>query len=528
MRILSPYLFPEHRVGIFIVAALTVLGAGWLISLITSWVRLIRARRTIDSLVTIAPTLIGHLQVMPEEATTAYAGVIAEFHLDRRHAIVKHVESIFLAGVADARLDVAELLRHTEGTLIRGDVARRYLLGVFIIIGLLGTLFGLADSLIALSGNIGATRSQPGLLDVLTGLRSAFAPSVWGIFWSILGTLMFSAYQRFAVGPTFEELQRATLTKWVLTLYPTAGQRLLEATRVSLETVQQVAAFANDVREDTGRLRSAVSTSVKATDQFAKRLAEVRGLLETADLTLQQRLADLAERLTQFGGTLRQWEDMAGRWSRIQDAMLTLQHAQQERLGELKQLLVDQGRSLESREDEFKHRLATLADPIVSVAQQLQTLVGDFVRVLGGALDTLRAELGRQTGVLNASQNALVSTMNALSAELSQALVGQLNVKTDELLVQLRQFDETVRRLRLPFESAADRLVNIALAFEQAAEAMVADVRPRAVPESAPRHLDPALFGRIDATLREILAELRTDRSQPYRLVRRIVEWFQG
>src|SRR5205814_1965510 len=158
---------------------------------------------------------------------------------DRDDPVVAHVETIFTAGITEGRLDIAELLRHTEARLLAGDPARRYLLGVFIIIGLLGTLFGLADSMAALSGSVSDLGPRHGLLQVLKGLRSAFAPSIWGIFWSVISTLVFSVYHRSAVAPTIKLLREATLTQWVLHLYPTAGQRLIEATRRSLEAVEQ-------------------------------------------------------------------------------------------------------------------------------------------------------------------------------------------------------------------------------------------------------------------------------------------------
>src|SRR5439155_1036541 len=83
-------------------------------------------------------------------------------------------------------LDLEELQKRTEGTLHDADSARRYWLGVFVILGLLGTLFGLAEALSELAGQVGGVRTARSFEPLLSGLKSAFAPSIWGVTLTVM------------------------------------------------------------------------------------------------------------------------------------------------------------------------------------------------------------------------------------------------------------------------------------------------------------------------------------------------------
>ena len=72
-------------------------------------------------------------------------------YLDKGSSVTKHLKAIFLAGWNESRLEVGELINHTTSNLFRWNNLFRSVLAVFIVIGLLGTLFGLADSLVELS-----------------------------------------------------------------------------------------------------------------------------------------------------------------------------------------------------------------------------------------------------------------------------------------------------------------------------------------------------------------------------------------
>ena len=95
------------------------------------------------------------------------------------------------------RLDIRELLAHTERSISGSDAARRSFLSVFLIVGLLGTLFGLADSILALLKLLQQNADAgSNLIALLGALKGAFAPSISGVLTSILGTVAYAVYQR--------------------------------------------------------------------------------------------------------------------------------------------------------------------------------------------------------------------------------------------------------------------------------------------------------------------------------------------
>jgi hypothetical protein len=77
---------------------------------------------------------------------------------------------------------------HTTSNLFKWNVPLSSVLAIFIVIGLLGTLFGLAGSLMELASALQA--SAPGTdsmenSEKMTEMKGALAPSIWGIFFTL-------------------------------------------------------------------------------------------------------------------------------------------------------------------------------------------------------------------------------------------------------------------------------------------------------------------------------------------------------
>ena len=105
-----------------------------------------------------------------------------------------------MAGWNESRLEVSELINHTTSNLFRWNNLFRSVLAVFIVIGLLGTLFGLTDSLTDLSPALkestanetnteNSERMTQALGNLMDDVKGAFAPSIWGIIFTVLGVI---------------------------------------------------------------------------------------------------------------------------------------------------------------------------------------------------------------------------------------------------------------------------------------------------------------------------------------------------
>ena len=176
--------------------------------------------------------------------------------------IAEHIRAIFYAGWNNSQLQVESLIKNTANRLFNRNGLLRSVLSLFIILGLLGTLFGLAYSLAQLlpiipsSGQISNNAAAYGLRDLLAQLRGAFAPSICGVGVTILGVLLFSYYSHRCQSVN-NELERLTLTVWVPRLYPSPFQQQLitlvqteELIQQNRENIQNATKFAANIKTD--------------------------------------------------------------------------------------------------------------------------------------------------------------------------------------------------------------------------------------------------------------------------------------
>lgn len=176
--------------------------------------------------------------------------------------IASHIRAIFEAGWNNSQLQIEPLIKNTARRLFSRNGLLRSILSLFIIIGLLGTLFGLAHSLAELlplmpdGDHLTNTAAAQGLTNLLKRLTGAFAPSIWGVSSTIVGVLILSFYLK-SCQSVLVELELLTLTVWVPSLYPNPFQQQLttliqteDLIRQNRAHVETVANFASHIRED--------------------------------------------------------------------------------------------------------------------------------------------------------------------------------------------------------------------------------------------------------------------------------------
>ena len=150
------YLSPTNPIALGIITFLMGFFFVWLIGLLKYWHWLWTERKHIESNQNIQPLVTARQErdhgrkdnnqkADPENAFNEFRN---ESSLNRRSPIANHLKAIFLAGWDETRLEVGELINHTTSALFKWNNLFRSMLAVFIVIGLLGTLFGLTDSLI--------------------------------------------------------------------------------------------------------------------------------------------------------------------------------------------------------------------------------------------------------------------------------------------------------------------------------------------------------------------------------------------
>lgn len=301
----SEYLLPTNSIALGIVISLFCFFIAWLVKLIADWRILSRKRREIENNHDIQPLVTARQerdlrQEDNKEVTDAnliFRDFCAERSLDQNSFISKHLKSIFLAGWNESRLEVSELINHTTSNLFRWNSLFRSVLAVFIVIGLLGTLFGLTDSLVRLSPELrknaqtqtstennewdtateSATESSTRITDALSKLmediKGAFAPSIWGIIFTIAGVIFYGIYLQVACHPVKSTLEQLTLTVWVPQLYPTASQTLIQ-------TLQQSESQMRQGFETAAQFSEAVATVQSNINEFNEGLTQAHAITQ--------------------------------------------------------------------------------------------------------------------------------------------------------------------------------------------------------------------------------------------------------
>ena len=137
--------------------------------------------------------------------------------------LFEHLKAIYNAGYKSSRLDSDLLVKNTTNKIFRGIDTVRTLISLFLVVGILGTLVGLAMTITSL--RVSSSAAGKYTLD-LSNLGGAFAPSMWGVFCTIVFVAFFSVLiQEGCINRLTEKLTNSTINTWLPVLYPTDFQK---------------------------------------------------------------------------------------------------------------------------------------------------------------------------------------------------------------------------------------------------------------------------------------------------------------
>jgi hypothetical protein len=301
-------LFPDNPAAALIVGILLILVALWCGVLVIWSVGLNRRQKEMErcsnveslrdglkTLTALSVTSTGSALVALEtKAQTVFSDYCDAVQVKVDGVIAQHIKAIFDAGWKGSRLDIAELNKHTTARLYRTHALLQSLLAIFIIVGLLGTLIGLSSSLAQLSpltlgGSVqSATELSQGLNHLLGELKSAFAPSIWGVLLTLICVLVLSSYVHFKAAPIRNSIKQLTLTVWVPQLFPATSRRFLETVQLSEQHMQksfgiarELAGFTSDIRTEVSNFREHLITANRPLELLSHSAAQLISFVET-------------------------------------------------------------------------------------------------------------------------------------------------------------------------------------------------------------------------------------------------------
>jgi archaellum component FlaC len=436
-------------------------------------------RREIERCMNISELLVQEV-ARPQEAGSASTlsaeglSVFKTFRQARRlkesSPIARHLRAIFAAGWNESQLDVRGLVMNTTGELSRALSLHRALLSVFIILGLLGTLFGLADTLSTLDkvlsgdGQLNNARLNQGLQGLLGSMQGAFAPSILGVLLTVVSVVLFALYVRFMALPLGSLLERLTLTEWVPQLVPTSSQRLLHRMQLSKAQMERSVAAAREVTEFA--------------DEFQHKAGSLNQTMGLANDALQQ-MAQISARLGEFS-------------INFAEGVKALTPFQQE-LKSLYQQMVSESRAFQ---ESVQRNIAGAQDFQQHIQAQLGSQHAQLAQVLQGLNSYESAYLKSRQGIDEKLENVLKTAEEAfknlsrrneeIGTALDEALgkplretltahLGTVGTTLDTRLadvemtlrVHLNGFGEGLRKLDAPLNTAAQKFTDTFFNFNE-------------------------------------------------------------
>ena len=357
----------ECKHYLVIVICLFCFFIAWLVGLITYWIRLSRKKRQIENNQDIQPLVTARQERDRgrdnNEAETDANPVLQNFCADRSLSensfISKHLKAIFLAGWNESRLEVSELINHTTSNLFRWNSLFRSVLAIFIV------------------------QMTKALSDLMDDIKGAFAPSIAGVFFTVLGVILYGIFLRFACHPVKSMLEQSTLTIWVPQLYPTTSQKLIQTLRES--EAQMRSGYETAVRVDG--LVENIQTNV---DEFNKSLTQANAITEP-----------LAESGTKINAAA----------SAISTAAAELNQGFTESLNDFADVL---NRGFLQSLSEFSEKFTSSVTQLTGFQDEIRKLHQEFQEAANQKLDQQTEKLNQQNQNLIQASNALGQVLNVL------------------------------------------------------------------------------------------------------------------
>ena len=414
----SEYLSPTNPIASGIVTLLRSLFFLWLAGLVVYalWLflvwRQIKKNESIYSLVKIRPEQgneqeEGGRKALAEKTFQEYCKKLS---VREKSLVSKHLKAIFLAGWNESRLEASELINHTTSNLFRWNSLLRSVLAVFIVIGLLGTLFGLTDSLTQLSPALEATTTNDTSIEdspkmtlalsvLLNEIKGAFAPSIWGIIFTVLGIVVYNIYLLVACHPVESILERLTLTIWIPQLYPTTSQKLIQTLQQSeqqmrsgYQTATQVGKLVETVQSSISDFNENLGRANTITQPLSESVSQVNVAADVLG-KFSQEFAQNVTRLTSFQDEIR---NLHQQFQKVAD----------QKLDEQNQNLVETLKALKNYEEGY-----------IASHQQIDQTLKNFINEATEA-NTSVSSVNRK--LLEGIQNQLVKHLNELNNQLSK------------------------------------------------------------------------------------------------------------
>ena len=438
---------PDHVIQVIQYSA--AVWVGWLIIDIWAAWRHIREVRDAQAIESLRDDLNGHLAGTSTETS---ASVLERFYdatgVDGGGPIGRHLAAILEAGWNNTKLDVAALIALSTQQLFRTTTFLQSMLGVFLVLGLFGTLRGLAAELPRIDLMIGRgandIEGRDELLGVVVeGLGGAFLPSLWGVGVTAVGIVVMALRGRVVTSVLQQRLEAATLMVWVPAFLPNAPQQLDRVLQQIAVQVRTSGATVKDVDELTTRLQA--------------RSSEWLGIVEVATAQMKE-MGATAER---FATATATFGDGVTRFETVQDTLTDHVREFSTENAAMHAWLKEETSRAAATQVSMLETMADQRATLTAAFQSLKTYETEYISQRSAIDEAMRKSLEATAHVLETSESQATRVITELATPLKDSLGEDLNKLNRATSAGLATISQDLQRIGQPLSDAAKELDNV-------------------------------------------------------------------
>ena len=310
------------------------------------------------------------------------------------------------------------------------------------------------------------------LSDLMDDIKGAFAPSIAGVFFTVLGVFLYGIFLRFACHPVKSTLEQSTLTVWVPQLYPTTSQKLIQtlqeseaqmrsgyetAVRVDglVENIQtnvdefnksltQANAITEPLAESGTKINAAASTISTAADELNKGFTEsLNGFADVLNRGFLQSLSEFSEKFTANVTQLTGFQDEIRKLHQaFQQAANQKLDQQTKKLDEQNQNLVQASNALEEVLNALKDYETAYIDSRKQIDEALKAFINKATET-NTSIYRENREWFERIDETNTQQFAeMQSQLKTEIGDIQQTFRNQLDSLTAELTTKLENVEQ--------------------------------------------------------------------------------------
>lgn len=241
-------LIPSNPISLIIVFLMVIFALVWLYLFMQNYLKHRKDSKEIDSIQNFDILILGLRNNLYNLTTfdinnsnrknndidLVFNDFCKENSLNSNSFIVKHVRRFFESLWRQLRFDLTNILEHSNKELSKNSDLLRNLSPSFLIFGLLGTLFGLSDTLLGLKITVDPNNIKlaiDNIQDLLKHLGNAFAPSFWGVLFTLMTLIISTFYNRYVFLPAKNKLYDFTYYKLSILASPLSTHGNLQTTQ---------------------------------------------------------------------------------------------------------------------------------------------------------------------------------------------------------------------------------------------------------------------------------------------------------